>query len=215
MIETLRDLYSTTATDNEIVSSLYDFTGRLLKTKTRQEFLGNSNTVIQSNKYDNQGRLIQVKHQVNGGSEVILASMEYNETGQLKQKSLHGSVGNGIQNLNYSYNIRGWLERINNPESTPSSTQKFNLGLYYNNVPSGISVNPQYNGNISAMAWNTPENSQALSPADKQGYGYSYDGLNRLTSAVYGEGTYFSINAGANNESLTYDKNGNITSLVR
>jgi|GEM_PF-1498320 len=65
------------------------------------------------------------------------------------------------------------------------------------------------------MAWNTPENSQALSPADKQGYGYSYDGLNRLTSAAYGEGTYFSTNAGANNESLTYDLNGNIKTLSR
>jgi RHS repeat-associated protein len=216
-IETLRDLYSTTTTDNEITSNHYDFTGRVLTTKTKQVFLGNTNTVRDSIVYDHLRRIIKVLNKVNNDSEITLASMEYDETGQLKQKSLHGTIGNGIQNLNYSYNIRGWLEKINDPDTNPSSssTQKLNLGLYYNSVPTGLSVNAQYNGNISAMVWNTPEQSGALSPNVKQGYGYSYDGLNRFTSSVYGEGTNFGTNVNANNESLTYDKNGNITSLSR
>ena len=216
-IETLRDLYSTTTTDNEVTSTHYDFTGKALAVKTKQVFLGNTNTVKDSMVYDHQGRIVKVLNKVNTGTEVTLASMEYDETGQLKQKSLHGTVGNGIQNLNYSYNIRGWLEKINDPDTNPSSTstQKFNLGLYYNSVPSGLSVDAQYNGNISAMVWNTPEQSGALSPNVKQGYGYSYDCLNRLTSAVYGEGTNFGTNTNANNESLTYDLNGNIKSLSR
>jgi RHS repeat-associated protein len=143
--------------------------------------------------------------------------MEYNELGQLKQKSLHGAVGSGIQNLNYAYNIRGWMEKINNPDVTPSSTstQKLNLGLYYNNVPGGFSCPAQYNGNISSVVWNTPLQAGALSPADKQGYGFTYDGLNRLLISSYGESSGFGTQVGANNENLTYDKNGNILTLVR
>ena len=104
-IETLRDLYSTTTTDNEVTSTHYDFTGKALAAKTKQVFLGNTNTVKDSMVYDHQGRIVKVLNKVNTGTEVTLASMEYDETGQLKQKSLHGTVGNGIQNLNYSYNI--------------------------------------------------------------------------------------------------------------
>jgi RHS repeat-associated protein len=135
----------------------------------------------------------------------------------LKQKSLHGAVGSGIQNLNYAYNIRGWMEKINNPDVTPASTstQKLNLGLYYNSVPTGFSCPAQYNGNISSVVWNTPGQAGALSPADKQGYGFTYDGLNRLLTSSYGEGTGFGSQVGANNENLTYDKNGNVLTLVR
>jgi hypothetical protein len=146
--------------------------------------------------------------------------MEYDEIGQLKQKSLNGAVGAGIQNLNYSYNIRGWLEKINNPDDTnPSltSTRKLNLGLYYNNVPTGFpaTVKAQFNGNIAAIAWNTPEQTNALSPNVKQGYGFTYDGLNRMLTSTYGEGATFADNAGANDENVDYDKNGNIKILTR
>jgi len=217
VIQTLRDIYSTTASDNEIASILYDFSGKVVKTQTKQVFLGNTNTVIEKSNYDHAGRLIMVKHQVNSGTEVALASMQYDEIGQLKQKSLNGEVGSGIQNLNYSYNIRGWLEKINNPDVNPSasSTQKLNLGLYYNNVPSGLSANQQFNGNISGLVWNTPLKNEALSPAEKQGYGFTYDGLNRMRTSNYGEGATFATNAGANNENVDYDKNGNITFLTR
>ncbi len=42
--------------------------------------------------------------------------------------------------------------------------------------------NLRYNGNISSMQW------QNGASAVKSGYKFSYDGLNRLTSAIYGEG---------------------------
>jgi len=67
----------------------------------------------------------------------------------------------------------------------------------------------QFNGNIAAFIWNTPLQVGALSPADKQGYGFSYDGLNRLLNSNYGVGTYLTTNSGANSEYLTYDRNGN------
>ncbi len=216
-IQALRDLYSIVTTDNAIVSTLYDFVGKTMKILTKQVFRGNTNSVTETYIYDHADRLTQVKHKLNSGTEVILVSMEYNDLGQLKRKTLHGQIGSGIQDLNYSYNIRGWLEKINNPEVNPtaSSTQKLNLGLYYNNVPTGFSVLPQFTGNISAIAWNTPARTEALSPAYKQGYGFTYDALNRLTTSVYGESTNFATSPGANNEGYTYDLNGNIKSLSR
>jgi len=217
VIQTLRDLFSTTTTDNEVASVRYDFPGKVMKTQTKQVFLGNTNTVTETSSYDHAGRLKQVKHQVNSGTEVTLASMEYDEIGQLKQKSLNGEVGSGIQNLNYAYNIRGWLEKINNPDVNPSatSTQKLNLGLYYNNVPSGLSANSQFNGNIAGLVWNVTAQAGTLFTGTKEGYGFTYDGLNRMTNSAYGEGSTFATNMGANNENLTYDKNGNILTLTR
>jgi RHS repeat-associated protein len=216
-IQSLRDIFSTTKTDNEIVSTLYDFTGKVIKTLKRQVFMNNTNTVINANFYDNYGRKVKCTNKVNSGTTVTIASMEFNELGHLKSKTLNGDLGSGIQDLNYTYNIRGWLEKINDLSKNPSSTsyQKFNLGLYYNTVPTGLSVSPQYNGNITAMVWNTPLNTEAKSPADKQGYGFTYDGLNRLTFSIYGEGSTFTNEANANNESCTYDLNGNIRSLKR
>jgi RHS repeat-associated protein len=96
-----------------------------------------------------------------------------------------------------------------------SSTQKLNLGLYYNNVPSGLSANAQFNGNIAGLVWNTPEQSGALSPNVKQGYGFTYDGLNRMRTSTYGEGATFTTNVNANNENVDYDQNGNIKTLTR
>ena len=49
-----------------------------------------------------------------------------------------------------------------------------------------------------------------------RGYKFSYDNLNRLTTATYGEGTSISGNANRFTEKVTgYDKNGNITGLQR
>jgi hypothetical protein len=77
-VQVLADLYSPITTDNQVTSSLYDFTGKVIKTLTKQVFQSNTNTVLQTNTYDQAGRLTQVKHKVNNQAEVTLASMEYN-----------------------------------------------------------------------------------------------------------------------------------------
>ena len=49
-----------------------------------------------------------------------------------------------------------------------------------------------------------------------RGYKFAYDGLNRLTTATYGEGTNIGNNANRFTEKVTgYDKNGNIKALQR
>ena len=66
-----------------------------------------------------------------------------------------------------------------------------------------------YNGNISETFW------RSSSDNIKRKYGYSYDNLNRLLNAQYQKPDSNTLPTNSYNESLSYDKNGNITSLLR
>ena len=80
-------------------------------------------------------------------------------------------------------------------------------GVNYVTPPSGT---PQYGGNISSLTW------KAGNESTTRGYKFAYDGLSRLTSATYGEGTSISSNANRFTEKVTgYDLNGNIKGLQR
>jgi RHS repeat-associated protein len=140
------------------------------------------------------------------------------ETGQLVDKKLHKAASyNYLQSIDYVYNIRGWLTTINNPDNLPAlqtgdpNIDLFGEKLLYNTSETGLnSAYPlQYNGNISAMVWNTTQKS-------KQGYGFTYDGLSRITLGDHK--SYSSSWTNDNNyeeKSLRYDLNGNIKRLIR
>ena len=70
-----------------------------------------------------------------------------------------------------------------------------------------------YNGNISAITW------QTYNSGKEQGYTYVYDPVSRIKGAshVYatGPGTWNTSDAGFNVGNIKYDFNGNITSLKR
>lgn len=66
-----------------------------------------------------------------------------------------------------------------------------------------------YNGNISETYWRTASDNVLRK------YGYEYDTLNRLTNAIYQKPESAVVVTNSYNESLTYDKNGNITGLNR
>ena len=86
------------------------------------------------------------------------------------------------------------------------SSTRFTQNLYYN---SGNGT-ARYNGNISSMTW------QAGGESTTRGYKFTYDGLNRLLNATYGEGTAVSTNTNRFSENVAgYDKNGNIKTLQR
>ncbi len=118
-----------------------------------------------------------------------------------------------LQNVAYTYNIRGWLKDINNVNSLGSSlfAMKFN---YATDEMGAANDAPQYNGNISEIIWRSVND---VSGGYTRGYAYSYDDLNRLTSADYGEKTTGSYNFsyGYSVPSISYDKNGNIMTLER
>ena len=181
-------------TDVEYVA--YDFTGNPVKRRRVHTANGKpTQTETYTYTYDHAGRLTTVKHKLNSRAEVTLVSNTYDELGRLQSQAPHGSATNKQA---YSYNIRGWLTGI--------SGGKFTQSLHYH-TGSGT---PQYGGNVSSMTW------KAGNEATTRGYKFAYDGLNRLTTATYGEGANISNNANRFTEKVTaYDLNGNIKGLQR
>jgi RHS repeat-associated protein len=149
--------------------------------------------------YDNADRLISQKQTINGQPEETIAANTYDELGQLIGKGVGGRTTRGrLQNVDYGYNIRGWLKTINNPEVIGNDL--FTFRLHYNDPANTTPA--LYNGNISQTYWKTANSDNSL-----RHYDYRYDALNRLTFATDNQERY--------SENLNYDKNGNITDLVR
>jgi hypothetical protein len=192
--------------------SKIDFIGKNQYTITKHKY-GSATaeiTVREEFTYSVQDRLLTHTHQVNGGTVQLMADNKYDAMGQLESKKVGNSTGNPLQKVDFSYNIRGWLTEINKIDNLQQNTDpvdQFAFKLNYNTPQLGITdVNGLYNGNISETFWKT--GADALERA----YGYQYDKLNRLKNAVYEKNN---LTTNAYNESLTYDKNGNIISLVR
>ncbi|MEI3791441.1 MULTISPECIES: DUF6443 domain-containing protein [unclassified Chryseobacterium] len=189
-----------TKTESEL-----DFAGTPNQTKTYHKRL-NTDTekvITETFEYDHQNRLLIHKHQVDNNPVEILAQNEYNEFSQLKNKK----VGNNLQSIDYTYNIRGWLTKINNPASL--GNKLFGYEIKYNNPVNTSLSSAKYNGNITEVDWQS-SNDQVL-----KRYSYQYDGLDRLKKGIYTEPDTSIPENNYYNETLSYDLNGNITSLQR
>ncbi|MDC8098668.1 DUF6443 domain-containing protein [Chryseobacterium rhizosphaerae] len=178
------------------------FSGAPLSTFTRHKREANSIeiTIGESFTYDPQQRLIKHTHRVNGAAEETLAEYTYNELGQLQNKN----VGNGIQSLAYQYNTRGELTHINDPKNL--NNKLFGFELKYTNPQNAAGL---YNGNIAEIDWATRTDGVL------RRYVHQYDTVNRLVSASYQKPNTTVITTNAYNESVTYDLNGNIKTLLR
>ncbi|MEN2401766.1 DUF6443 domain-containing protein [Flavobacterium sp. MC2016-06] len=189
-------------------SKLDTFSGQLKYTITKHSKLegGSELKIIEAYTYSPQDRLLTQTHQIgNLASETILSNT-YDELGQLISKK----IGNTTQNINYTYNIRGWLTGINDINALtkvgdPKDLFAFKLNY---NTPSTADVKTLYNGNIAETSWTSTSEANPI----VRSYAYKYDNLNRLRTSI------FKRNGTINNaydETLTYDKNGNIMSIVR
>jgi RHS repeat-associated protein len=145
---------------------------------------------------------------------------EYNPLGQLVDKKLHSTNGtNYLQSVDMRYNIRGQLLSINNSarninaDNNDETNDVFGMEILYDKLDNNLGNAQYYTGMISAVKW------KAASPAntDERSYKYSYDNLYRLTSATYQAKTGSSWTKDQNgfNETLSYDENGNIKTLLR
>lgn len=135
------------------------------------------------------------------------------------------TVGNGLQSMDYNYNIRGWLTDINkNQMAVPNLDNKlFSYKIKYtqkegmDNPDSvqfpGKNVSAKYNGNIAEVDWRAVETIGVNPLSTPKRYGYVYDSLNRLTAGYYQNP--LNPTSKENTESLSYDLNGNISSLYR
>ena len=179
----------------DVTSTVYTFTDKpATVTHTHTASGKDSRTEAYTYSYDHADRLSKVEHTL-GGAKVTLAAYAYDNLGRLQSKSLHGS---DADRQAYAYNVRGWLTGI--------SGTKFTQNLYYNtgNGPA------KYNGSISSMTW------KAGTASTVRSYKSTYDGLDRLLNATYGETAGISTNANRFSENVTgYDKNGNIKGLQR
>ena len=178
-----------------MTNTVYTFTGQPATVTHSHTASGKSTrTEVYTYSYDHADRVSKVEHTL-GGTKITLADYTYDSFGRLSTKSLHGSAAN---KLTYAYNLRSWLTGI--------TSTRFTQNLYYN---TGVGT-ARYNGNISSMTWKSGNESTV------RGYKFTYDGLDRMLNATYGETAGISTNANRFSENVTgYDKNGNIKGLQR
>ena len=179
----------------DVTNTVYTFTGQPATVTHSHTASGKSTrTEVYTYSYDYADRVSKVEHTL-GGTKITLADYTYDSFGRLSTKSLHGSAAN---KLTYAYNLRSWLTGI--------TSTRFTQNLYYN---TGVGT-ARYNGNISSMTWKSGNESTV------RGYKFTYDGLDRMLNATYGETAGISTNANRFSENVTgYDKNGNIKGLQR
>ena len=179
----------------DVTNTVYAFTGQPATVTHSHTASGKSTrTEVYTYSYDHADRVSKVEHTL-GGTKITLADYTYDSFGRLSTKSLHGSAAN---KLTYAYNLRSWLTGI--------TSTRFTQNLYYN---TGVGT-ARYNGNISSMTWKSGYESTV------RGYKFTYDGLDRMLNATYGETAGISTNANRFSENVTgYDKNGNIKGLQR
>jgi RHS repeat-associated protein len=177
----------------DLVCNELKFTGAPARTLKTHNIAGQASvTELYTYDYDKAQRPTTTKYSLNGGGEVTLASNSYDELGRLTSKKRHSNADTET----YAYNIRNWATGI--------TSGGFAENLYYNANP--LNSNATYNGNISYSTW-------TYSGAAK-GYLYEYDGLNRLLSSSFKQGSS-GLGDDSFNETFTYDKMGNILTLKR
>ena len=163
--------------------------------------------------YDDLLRLTKHTHRINSGKIETLAVNTYDDLSRLTSKKVGNTEVNPLQTIDYKYNIRGWMTDLNNVDASLSdATKLFAFKISYDQLKYGprraATATGLYNGNISQTFWKSSSNNTLRS------YDYSYDGINQLTDAIFYKGTgiyaknYY-------NENITYDNNGNITTLQR
>jgi RHS repeat-associated protein len=207
-----------------------NYLGGFTQVDTNLDFAGKTNYTLTTHKrtdadeaiilqdlftYSAQDRQLLHKQKIISSAmpEELIASNTYNELGQLTSKNVGGPDATGalgLQKVDYNYNIRGWLKGINDTANLNQGTtvpeDLFAFKLNYNDPATATAL---YNGNISETFWKT-KNDNVL-----RKYGYTYDNLNRLLNAEYQKPESTVVNTNSYNESLNYDKNGNITHLAR
>ena len=184
----------------ERVTNTYTYTNQLASSisvvKTQK---GDTIKYEECNTYSpTTDRLVAVTRQAfsnNLPSRLNKCTYTYDRLGRLF--TIDRPIDGGKGRLSYDYNIQSWTQRIN--------SGSFNESIHYVDGQG----KPMYSGNISSITW-----SDAGSGQTNRGYRYTYDDLNRLVNAEYGEDN-FSTGIGRYNERLGYDANSNVTSLQR
>jgi RHS repeat-associated protein len=192
------------------IAYAYDQQGNLTQ-KTYTDAYNSLNNHIWWYEYDPAGRMVRVFSGVDYATRAKEAECAYLATGREAQLAL--GIG-PAQTVGYTYNQRDWTTSI--------TSSKFWETLGYESVQrvgSAVSAPAQYGGNISWMAYAETGNpfTWGATTTDSIGYGFFYDKSSRLTAGKFGyklNNSWSTCNS-YNMPCISYDKNGNIDSLVR
>ncbi|WP_190809221.1 DUF6443 domain-containing protein [Flagellimonas sp. S3867] len=176
-----------------------DFASKAIQVKTDHTMAGQSTlTTTNDFTYDHAARLLKQEQTIGANTETLVEN-HYDGLGQLITKE----TGGGLQHVDYNYNVRGWLKQINDPDNL--GTDLFAFSMEYNDL---TDVSKRlYNGNIGKTNWITASVNSSGNPVSNT-YTYTYDALNRITSATENTNNYYVTG-------IEYDKNGNLTKLKR
>lgn len=203
------------------IDSKLDFVGKPEYTITKHKRIASDTEILIRDifTYSEQERLLIHKQKINTEPEQLIVSNTYDELGKIISKYVGGIVvtgATGLQKIDYNYNIRGWLKGINDITNLTKGTDPkdlfaFKINYEDNDIFSHTNyIVPQlFNGNMSETYWRTSSDNVLRK------YGYNYDDLNRLTNATYQKPEAAVKITNSYNESISYDKNGNITNLAR
>lgn len=212
-IQTARQLYDLGANAFERLSILYkyDLAPVISEQKTEQVLSGSvTDSHLTVNTYDHADRLLSVQEKVVNGiytKEVYTVAQRYNTLGQLLTKWQHSTDNVKYRHrTTYTNNIRGWLTDAKTSYKNTVSGPEYSVfafGMEYFKSDGNYT-----NGNISQTEWMGKDQT-----AYSAGLTYNYDKANRLTGSdgkTYGGVKYADYEAG-----ISYDKNGNLLTLLR
>ena len=187
----------------------YNFNGEVTE-ESAAHTVGEQDAIVTRSRYtyDHTGRRLQELYKVNDAPEFVARAYEYNAVGDLLNTYLYSPDGGNTfaQKLKHRYNIRGWLKGLNDFEDP--GFDLFALRLAYETPNANLTVPARYNGNVSQMC----SNGRYATPF---GFGFSYDGYDRLVGSQYAEGVGLQQNGDAYTEDYGYDANGNLQFLWR
>jgi RHS repeat-associated protein len=212
----------------DVISTQYNFNGTPAMTIYVQSKPGTNNqttVILTMYTYDELWRVSKIDKKIKNslvappGQSVgampanytTTVENKYDKLGQLKYKNLSPTLS--LESIVYDYNIRGWLTTVNKGYLDGTGTARFGFELAYdktNSVVAGSTYVPLYNGNISGMTWRN------AGDGEKRKYKYSYDAVNRLTNAEFGQhnGTSFTdASLKYTVEGISYDANGNLLTM--
>ena len=173
----------------------YDFVGNVVRQRESHQTGGGKTDVLETvNSYDDRGRLLSSETRLNGGSPATV-TCTYDAVGRLVTRKFGGVTET------LAYNARGWLT---GKESAPFKTR-----LRYESPGSGTTA--CWNGSISEWEWQQGTSAALM-------YGFTYDGVNRLTETVQKQKsgtTWVALTGNYLEKGITYDRNGNIKILQR
>ena len=174
----------------------YDLRGNVVCTRSATNMEGEIHaTLVTNNEYDARGRLISSSSFLQG-NQISSETFTYDDLGRLTSKT----YGNGVTD-SYDYNLQGWKTT---QETRLGNTDLFSSTLRYHDAFNSVTI-PSWTGDISSWSW-------TQSGQDERTYVFGYDSLDRLVTTSQYRNNSLENKYG---EDLSYDLNGNITSIGR